>query len=55
MFIIKIRTNNDDKTLRKSLKALLKLNNVKRPLTGLKMVKKEQKHEKRMLLEYFGN
>ena len=29
-------------------------NKVRRPLTGLKRVKKEQKHKKSMLIEYFG-
>ena len=29
-------------------------NKVRRPLTGLKRVKKEQKHKKSMLFEYFG-
>ena len=55
MLIIKLRTNNDDKTLRKALEAYLKPNDVRRPLTSLKRVKKEQKHEKSMLFEYFGN
>ena len=34
--------------------ALLRPKDVKRPLTGLKRVKKEQKHKKSMLFEYFG-
>ena len=41
MLIIKIRTNNDDKTLTKVLEAYLKPNDVRRPLTNLKRVKKE--------------
>ena len=54
MLVIKIRTNNDDKTLRKAMEAYLKPNDVRRPLASLKRVKKEQKHEKNMSFEYFG-
>ena len=54
MLFIMLRTNIDDKTLRKALEAYLKPNEVRRPLTSLKRVKKEQKHEKNMLFEYFG-
>ena len=32
----------------------MKPNEVRRPLNGLKRVKKEQKHKKSMLFEYFG-